>query len=83
MYIPVIGAMNIVHSVYEVGQYIDRRYPHYKQELYEDIMDSWNYNTGVRNRDRYYDPEKWLSGETGEVQPGFAFADPEYMDLPW
>lgn len=83
MHIPVIGAMNIVHSAIQFEKYIEHRYPHYKQDLYEDIMDSWNYNTGVRNRDSYYDPEKWLSGETGEVQPGYAFADPEYMDLPW
>ena len=83
IYIPVVQALNIVNYGYDAVRYFDERYPHVKHDLYEGIMDSWRYNTGVRDRDRYYDPQKWLEGETGEVQPGYAFADPEYMDLPW
>lgn len=83
MYIPVIGAANIITSVKEIGQYFDRKFPEFKQDVYEGIFDSINYHTGVRDPDRYYDADKWLAGETGQNQTSYAWADVGYTDQPW
>lgn len=56
--VPIVGVAQAIQSTVMVLEYLDRKFPEAKREIYEGTMDAWRHHMGITD-EPYYSPESF------------------------